>query len=237
MTALDANFSSGALRGSMVPDVTVFNTAWLIEKDLSEYYAKMAEQTQGKAKQALTMLSNWEKEHERFFREYRDKVSDVYADRALGRVIPEGANLGACFDPGRSPLTLPSPARGEGFQIPSLDGRGKGEGDYEIPARHGAALGECHSRAVHPGVRPQGPLGFSAISAISAVNDCDSPRSAVTETILEYHGRTAYDRHRMSGHGLDWGSQPDVFKTYPGRENDLSFRIDVSADGQLVCAR
>jgi SagB-type dehydrogenase family enzyme len=40
----------------------------------------------------------------------------------------------------------------------------------------------------------------------------------VTESILEYHGRTAYDRHGMSGHGLDWGNQPDVFKTYPGLE-------------------
>jgi hypothetical protein len=44
----------------------------------------MAEQTQGKAKQALTMLSNWEKEHERFFREYRDKLSDVYANMPWG---------------------------------------------------------------------------------------------------------------------------------------------------------
>ena len=40
----------------------------------------------------------------------------------------------------------------------------------------------------------------------------------MTESILEYHGRTAYDRHGMSGHGLDWGNQPDVFKTYPGLE-------------------
>ncbi len=28
-----------------------------------------------------------------------------------------------------SPLSLPSPARGEGFRSPSLDGRGQGEGD------------------------------------------------------------------------------------------------------------
>jgi rubrerythrin len=79
-----SEFLEKCVEGSMVPDVTVFNTAWLIEKDLSEYYAKMAEQTQGKAKQALTMLSNWEKEHERFFREYRDKLSDVYANMPWG---------------------------------------------------------------------------------------------------------------------------------------------------------
>ncbi len=79
-----SEFLEKCVEGSMVPDVTVFNTAWLIEKDLSEYYAKMAEQTQGKAKQALTMLSDWEKEHERFFREYRDKLSDVYANMPWG---------------------------------------------------------------------------------------------------------------------------------------------------------
>lgn len=79
-----SEFLEQCVEGSMVPDVTVFNTAWLIEKDLSEYYARMAELTQGKAKQALTMLSNWEKEHERFFREYRDKLSDVYANMPWG---------------------------------------------------------------------------------------------------------------------------------------------------------
>jgi SagB-type dehydrogenase family enzyme len=40
----------------------------------------------------------------------------------------------------------------------------------------------------------------------------------VTASILEYQNRTAYDRHGMSSHGLDWGNQPDVFKTYPGLE-------------------
>ncbi len=40
----------------------------------------------------------------------------------------------------------------------------------------------------------------------------------MTKSILEYHDQTAYRRHGMSGHGLDWGTQPDVFKTYPGLE-------------------
>ena len=63
---------------------TVFNTAWLIEKDLSEFYARMAEKTEGKAKEALTMLSNWEKQHEQFFRDYRDKLSETYAKMPWG---------------------------------------------------------------------------------------------------------------------------------------------------------
>ena len=68
----------------MVPDVTVFNTAWLIEKDLSEFYERMANQTGGKAKEALLMLSQWEKGHEKFFREYRDKLSEVYSKMPWG---------------------------------------------------------------------------------------------------------------------------------------------------------
>ncbi|MEI8183304.1 MAG: ferritin family protein [Desulfomonile sp.] len=77
-------FLEQCVEGSMMPDVTVFNTAWLIEKDLSEYYGKMAAQTDGDAARALKMLSNWEKEHEKFFREYRDKLSDVYAQMPWG---------------------------------------------------------------------------------------------------------------------------------------------------------
>jgi rubrerythrin len=64
---------------SMVPDVTVFSMAWLIEKDLSEFYEKMADQTKGKAREALTMLAQWERGHERFFKEYRDKLTEVYS--------------------------------------------------------------------------------------------------------------------------------------------------------------
>ncbi|MCK8603360.1 ferritin family protein [Desulfoferrobacter suflitae] len=77
-------FLQQCVEGSMIPDVTVFNTAWLIEKDLSEFYAKMAKQTDGKAREALSMLSSWEKGHEAFFREYRDKLSDVYAHMPWG---------------------------------------------------------------------------------------------------------------------------------------------------------
>lgn len=79
-----SEFLQQCLEGSMVPDVTVFNTAWLIEKDLSEFYQKMADQTEGKARKALSMLSMWEKGHEAFFREYRDKLTDVYAHMPWG---------------------------------------------------------------------------------------------------------------------------------------------------------
>jgi rubrerythrin len=44
----------------------------------------MAKNTEGKAKEAFTMLSNWEKEHEKFFREYRDKLSEIYSTMPWG---------------------------------------------------------------------------------------------------------------------------------------------------------
>jgi len=79
-----SEFLQQCLEGSMVPEVTIFNTAWLIEKDLSDFYEKMSNQTEGEAKEALKMLSLWEKEHERFFREYRDKLSEVYSKMPWG---------------------------------------------------------------------------------------------------------------------------------------------------------
>jgi rubrerythrin len=80
----NSEFLQQCLEGSMVPDVTVFNTAWLIEKDLSEFYANMASQTEGEAKKALLRLSGWEKGHENFFRKYRDKLNEVYAKMPWG---------------------------------------------------------------------------------------------------------------------------------------------------------
>jgi hypothetical protein len=77
-------FLQQCLEGSMVPEVTIFNTAWLIEKDLSEFYEKMSKQTEGKAREAFQMLSTWEKGHERLFREFRDKFSETYSKMPWG---------------------------------------------------------------------------------------------------------------------------------------------------------
>jgi rubrerythrin len=79
-----AEFSQQVLHESMVPDVTVFSMAWLIEKDLSEFYEKMAGQTEGKVKEALSMLAGWERVHERFFREYREKLTEIYSRMPWG---------------------------------------------------------------------------------------------------------------------------------------------------------
>jgi SagB-type dehydrogenase family enzyme len=46
----------------------------------------------------------------------------------------------------------------------------------------------------------------------------------------DYHRRTSYDRNRMSGHALDWGAQPDVFKTY-----DVADSLALQAAGWPEC--
>jgi rubrerythrin len=79
-----SEFLQQCLEGSMVPDVTVFNLAWLIEKDLSEFYLNAATKTEGRPAEAFGMLANWEKAHERFFREYRDKLNEAYANMPWG---------------------------------------------------------------------------------------------------------------------------------------------------------
>ena len=75
-----SEFNKQFKKGSQLPDVAIFNTAWLLEKDISEFYANMASQTDGEAKKALDMLARWESSHEEFFREYRDKLLTVYSD-------------------------------------------------------------------------------------------------------------------------------------------------------------
>ncbi|MGQ9920392.1 MAG: ferritin-like domain-containing protein [Desulfobacca sp.] len=69
---------------SMIPDVTVFNLAWLIEKDLSEFYHAMSQKTSGEARLALAMLADWEASHEKFFRQFRDALTETYARMPWG---------------------------------------------------------------------------------------------------------------------------------------------------------
>ena len=38
------------------------------------------------------------------------------------------------------------------------------------------------------------------------------------KTSFQYHHHTSYDRHKMTGHYLDWQNQPVVYKNYPGIE-------------------
>lgn len=79
-----SEFLERCVTESMVPDVTVFNTAWLIERDLSEFYENMAERTEGAPREALQMLARWERTHEEFFRQFRDALADTYSKLPWG---------------------------------------------------------------------------------------------------------------------------------------------------------
>ena len=74
-----------SLEGSMVPDMTVFNTAWLIEKDIAEFYSRMADKSEAsESKKAFEMLAAWEKTHERLFRDFRDRLFQEYSNMPWG---------------------------------------------------------------------------------------------------------------------------------------------------------
>ncbi len=69
---------------SMIPDVAVLRTAYLIERDLSEFYEMAAAKSAGRAHQAFTRLAQWERGHEAFFKELHDKVFQEYTEMPWG---------------------------------------------------------------------------------------------------------------------------------------------------------
>ncbi len=69
---------------SMIPDVAVLRTAYLIEKDLSEFYENAAGKAEGKAKSALSLLAKWERGHESFFKELHDNIFQEYTQMQWG---------------------------------------------------------------------------------------------------------------------------------------------------------
>ncbi len=69
---------------SMIPDVAVLRTAYLIERDLSEFYDNAAAQSSGSAQKAFQQLAKWEKGHETLFKELHDKVFEEYTQMPWG---------------------------------------------------------------------------------------------------------------------------------------------------------
>jgi rubrerythrin len=72
---------------AMVPDLPVLRMAYLIERDFAEFYEMTAErlpdyETQGR--QVLTMLSHWERAHERLFKYLHDQAFERYAQMPWG---------------------------------------------------------------------------------------------------------------------------------------------------------
>jgi len=69
---------------SMVPDLPVLRMAYLIERDFAEFYEAAAQKTEGEPRQVLSMLAQWERGHERYFKEWHDKAFEDYAKMPWG---------------------------------------------------------------------------------------------------------------------------------------------------------
>jgi len=69
---------------AMVPDLPVLRMAFLIERDFAEFYETAASSTEGDAQVILTMLSRWERGHERYFKDWHDKIYNEYAKMPWG---------------------------------------------------------------------------------------------------------------------------------------------------------
>lgn len=69
---------------SMIPDVAVLRTAYLIENDLSEFYENAAAKSSGRAQKAFEQLAKWERGHEAFFKELHDRVFEEYTQMPWG---------------------------------------------------------------------------------------------------------------------------------------------------------
>jgi rubrerythrin len=69
---------------AMVPDLPVLRLAYLIERDFAEFYESTSTQVEGDAKQVFTMLSQWERGHERLFKHFYDKAFEEYSKMPWG---------------------------------------------------------------------------------------------------------------------------------------------------------
>ena len=77
-------FLDQTLIESMIPDVAVLRTAFLIERDLSEFYEQAATKTEGRDQAALGQLARWERGHEAFFKELHDRIFKEYTQMPWG---------------------------------------------------------------------------------------------------------------------------------------------------------
>ena len=69
---------------AMVPDLPVLRTAYLIERDLADFYEVAAAKSEGQAKEVLQMLAQWERGHERLFKRLHDTAFEEYAEMPWG---------------------------------------------------------------------------------------------------------------------------------------------------------
>lgn len=70
---------------AMVPDLPVLRMAFLIERDLAEFYSgQAARMADGAERDVLERLAGWEREHERLFKSLHDRIFAEYAGMPWG---------------------------------------------------------------------------------------------------------------------------------------------------------
>jgi len=69
---------------AMVADLPVLRTAYLIERDIAEFYETAAKKATGEAQKVLQMLAAWERGHEKLFKEMHDKAFEQYTEMPWG---------------------------------------------------------------------------------------------------------------------------------------------------------
>lgn len=73
------------LKESNVPDMTVLRTAYLVEADSAEFYAAQAEAAESEnIKGVFSMLSDWERGHEKMFRDEYNRLLKEYMTMPWG---------------------------------------------------------------------------------------------------------------------------------------------------------
>ncbi len=65
---------------SLTPDLSILRTAYLIERDLAEFYEMAARKSSGITNLVFNQLSQWEKEHEFFFKNLHDQIFQKYTE-------------------------------------------------------------------------------------------------------------------------------------------------------------
>lgn len=70
---------------SMIPDMSVLRTAYLMEKDFAEFYQDAADRSEDENAQKLfNTLALWEKGHERMFKQEYQRLMDDYMTQPWG---------------------------------------------------------------------------------------------------------------------------------------------------------
>ncbi len=70
---------------SMIPDMSVLRTAYLMEKDFAEFYQDTADQSDDQnAKKLFSTLALWERGHERMFKQEYQRLMDDYMTQPWG---------------------------------------------------------------------------------------------------------------------------------------------------------